>query len=177
MNFNTTSRHPRSQYRVFLGITALGFLCLATAISAVQGTTADQVATAKTGPVASEALQIGGLFEQITETASPAVVNIRVEKTLALTNSTSPFRGLPEGQQEEWMKRFFGDRLPNSQAPRQPRPSMGQGSGFIISPEGYILTNNHVVGGADKVKVTLPDEREFDAEINVLIHIYTLVLI
>jgi serine protease Do len=62
---------------------------------------------------------------------------------------------------DEFFKRFFGDRMPQ-RSPHKFRQT-GQGSGFIISKDGYILTNNHVVGEADKIKVKLKDGREFDS--------------
>jgi len=106
----------------------------------------------------------GKAFAAMAKKVSPAVVFIKVEKIVegqAIVNSSSPFGGQnPLG--DEFLKHFFGGPYP--QAPQQQQRLMGQGSGFIISEDGYILTNNHVVGGADKVTVKLEDGREFIAK-------------
>jgi serine protease DegQ len=82
--------------------------------------------------------------------ATPAVVSI--------TASKAPQRS-PHGD-DPWFKFFFGD-----QAQRQQQPQVGLGSGVIVSPEGYLLTNNHVIEGADDVEVQLPDGRQARAKI------------
>jgi len=97
--------------------------------------------------------QTSKAFSSVAKKATPAVVFIKVEKTVD-AGSGAPFgNSNPFG--------FFNDGQP-----RQPREyrQMGQGSGFIISEDGYILTNNHVVGDADVITVKLNDGREFKAE-------------
>ncbi|MCD6393861.1 MAG: DegQ family serine endoprotease [Planctomycetes bacterium] len=95
-------------------------------------------------------------FSAVAKKAIPAVVSVKVEKTIKEQGQLyqSPF-------DDDLLERFFGPRYHYRQAPRQ-RQQIGQGSGFIISSDGYILTNNHVVGGADKIVVTLQDGKEFD---------------
>jgi len=75
----------------------------------------------------------------------------------------SPFGGGDSPFGDDFFRRFFGTPSPQEQ-PRQQQRIVGQGSGFIISPDGYILTNNHVVGDTDKVTVKLEDGREFTAK-------------
>ena len=102
-------------------------------------------------------------FSDLAEESTPAVVNITSTKTISEKQS-SPFsqRGFQDPRYDEFFKRFFGEQGPNQQ--RQ-RPVKSTGSGFIISKDGYLLTNNHVVEGADEVIVSLGDRREFKAEI------------
>jgi serine protease Do len=119
-----------------------------------------------TGPVsaqADEAIQAlkqqGQAFAAVSEQTSPAVVFIRVEKEVE-----SPFRD-SRGQQLPFER--FGPRglIPPQLMPDMPRLQQGQGSGFIISEDGYIISNNHVVGGADSVEVYTHDGNEYGAEV------------
>lgn len=98
----------------------------------------------------------GNPIVNIVKQSSPAVVNIDTETMVTMNQRAFPFQGDP------FFEEFFGQIMP----PQQQRqvPQRGKGSGFIISKEGYILTNNHVIEGADKIKVTLLDGRSFDAE-------------
>ncbi len=105
----------------------------------------------------------GEAFVQIAEEVTPAVVSIRVEQTVDVQQRSGPLGG----EVPDLFEYFFGPQLRRGfpqQSPRQ-RRRMGQGSGFIITEDGYILTNNHVVNDADSIIVTLQDGREFDAEL------------
>ncbi len=100
-------------------------------------------------------------FVNVVKLAKPAVVNIKVEKT---TTSNSPEGLNPEDMfNSPFFEQFFGPQSRRQQP--QERKQQGQGSGFIISKDGFILTNNHVVDGADSIKVTLSDNRDFDAKV------------
>jgi len=107
--------------------------------------------------------QSGKAFSSVAKKVSPAVVFIQVEKTV---ETKQPMGFTPFG--DDFLKHFFGPSFPGQQrrfhAPQQKQRIVGQGSGFIISKDGYILTNNHVVGDADKVTVKLEDGREFFAK-------------
>ena len=114
-----------------------------------------------------ESLRETGLaFRSVAKKVSPAVVFVKVEKNVQAQGggqNLSPF-GTPFG--DEFFQRFFGGPPPEKMPHRSPKKrQLGQGSGFLISPDGYILTNNHVVGDADSVSVQLLDGREFQAEI------------
>jgi serine protease Do len=86
---------------------------------------------------------------------APAVVTVQVQKKA----SFEPTSGMPD---DPFFRRFFGDRLPTPE--RQPR-QRGLGSGVIIQADGRIVTNAHVVDGADRVRVLLTDGREFAAKV------------
>ena len=102
-------------------------------------------------------------FSDLAEDASPAVVNITSTRTVPQRNSYG--RGFGDPRYDEFFERFFGQQ-PRPSVPREnSRPVVSTGSGFIISSDGYLLTNNHVVEDADEVKVSLGDRREYKAEI------------
>ena len=102
-------------------------------------------------------------FSGLAEAVSPAVVHIRVEKTVKGGGPTfHQFNKNPFGGNEQF-KDFFGRNFGQQRQPEFKRP--GQGSGFIIDKSGYIVTNNHVVEGADTIKVILQDDAEYNAEI------------
>ncbi len=101
-------------------------------------------------------------FAKIAKRVNPAVVHIgTITKSTNLSYSPEgPFRGSPFGRQGpsgDFFERFFG--------PRKNMPRRSLGSGFIIDKEGYILTNNHVVEGADEIKVTLKNEEKYEARV------------
>ncbi len=108
-------------------------------------------------------------FTVLAETQGPAVVNISITQNMKAENAM-PFPGMPGDEQMQEFFRRFGIPMPG-QVPGQngsPMPeykSQSLGSGFIISTDGYILTNAHVVAEADEVIVKLSDKREFKAKI------------
>ncbi len=116
-------------------------------------------------------------FADLVEEVAPAVVNIAV-----VHGSSGDSRG--EGQERrgqgmqpwgqspefrEFFERFFGREGPHGQrdgSPTRPQPPrQGAGSGFVIDPEGYVVTNNHVIEGAEKITVTLRDGKAFEANL------------
>ncbi len=106
-------------------------------------------------------------FASVVKKAEPAVVHVAVEKSVkgGGTGPANPF----DFFNDPFFERFFGPqfRHPRVDPRRQPRQfkQRAAGSGFIISPDGYILTNNHVVENADKITVRLNDKREFKAKV------------
>jgi serine protease Do len=102
-------------------------------------------------------------FANLAEDASPGVVNITSTKTVKNRNSYG--RGLGDPRYDEFLERFFGQQ-PRPSTPREDtRPVVSTGSGFFISADGFLLTNNHVVEDADEITVSLGDRREFKAEV------------
>jgi serine protease Do len=110
-------------------------------------------------------------FSDLVDQVGPAVVGIR---TLERTRPGIP--GNMDEEMQEFFRRFFGQPMPGTpnqpRRPNRPQPQpqeeeqpRGLGSGFILSPDGYVMTNAHVVEGADEVVVTLTDKREMKAKI------------
>jgi len=104
-------------------------------------------------------------FSEVARKAIPAVVFVTVEKNVSVRPQPwgipDPFRDFFN---DPFFERFFGPPNRREQAPRQFR-QQGQGSGFLITADGYILTNSHVVDGADKIKVKLHGGREVEAKL------------
>lgn len=100
-------------------------------------------------------------FREIVKAGSPAVVKIIVQ------HPPGHSAGNPHDMEEipEYLRRFFEFRGEQPQLPQQQRQRMSMGSGFFISDDGYLVTNNHVVEGAESVLVRMIDRREFEAEI------------
>jgi serine protease Do len=94
-------------------------------------------------------------FVSIAEHVTPAVVSIQAERDARQRVQRSPRRNVPPGLEDFFQQ--FGD--PNQ------RPQEASGSGFIVSKDGYILTNNHVVENFDRLNVTLTDHRTFKAKV------------
>jgi serine protease Do len=135
--------------------TAVGALALAAAL----------------GTVTEVRAQVRALpdFTELAEQVGPSVVNIR---TLERGRSAGAGGAEIDPNMEEFFRRF-GIPLPGRPDPRRGGPGGGDGepqqrgvgSGFVLSPDGFVMTNAHVVDGADEVIVTLPDKREFKARI------------
>ena len=119
------------------------------------------------GPVAMPA---ANGFAEVAKTVTPAVVNI----TTVTGEKVSEGRDVPDELRDRMEEFFGGPGGPSGprgfrgpQGPGEPRGHRGggQGSGVIVSSDGYVLTNNHVIDGAREVTVTLPDKREFKGKI------------
>ena len=105
-------------------------------------------------------------FTELAEKQGPSVVNISV--TQVVQGNGNPFAGFQDDEQFNELFRRFGLPVPGGprgQAPQQEFKSQSLGSGFIISSDGYVLTNAHVINAADEVIVKLSDKREFKAKI------------
>jgi serine protease Do len=111
-------------------------------------------------------------FSDLVDKVGPAVVNIRTTERVRLGQGG----GGGDEEMQEFLRRFFGGQMPprsgrggrggqQQQPPQEEEVQRGVGSGFVISDDGYIMTNAHVVEGADEVTVTLTDRREFKAKV------------
>jgi serine protease Do len=108
-------------------------------------------------------------FTELVDVVGPSVVNIR---TLEKTKPKSGGESGPDEQMLEFFRRF-GIPVPPGTTPRSPRQATpeddpqpsGVGSGFVLTSDGFIMTNAHVIDGADELLVTLPDKREFKARV------------
>jgi serine protease Do len=139
-----------------------------TALIAVVGAVLPPVASAQTPPVVAPSVRGLPDFTDLVDLVGPSVVNIRtLERAKAESGS---------GQDEQMLEFFrrFGIPIPPGAMPRGPRPDRspsdepqprGVGSGFILSADGLIMTNAHVIDGADELIVTLTDRREYKAKI------------
>lgn len=105
-------------------------------------------------PTSNAELQLS--YAPLVRRTAPAVVNIYARKVVRRTFRSPLFN-------DPFFRRFFGDVLPPGA--RRERIENSLGSGVIVRPDGYIVTNNHVISGADEVIVALADRREFDADV------------
>jgi serine protease Do len=109
---------------------------------------------------ASTSTSVPESFADIAKKMSPAVVNIKVVKKVENVGFAQP--DIPDGPFHDFFEKFF-QGLPQAQP--GPRTQKGLGSGVIISKDGYVLTNNHVVEGAKEVIITLADQKEYKGRI------------
>ena len=136
---------------------------------------APPAATMSAAPATQAPVLVKGLpdFTELVEKVGPSVVSIRTMQRVS--DDADEGDDEADAQMREFFRRFFGVPMPG-QTPHQQTPKKGAeqqgeerprglGSGFILSPDGYVMTNAHVVDGADEVYVNLTDKREFKAKI------------
>ena len=164
MSYNATRKAPKA-----LGLFAAGLLA-ATGLVAVTTVLPSTPATAQ-NQLQAAAIDPSRGFADLVDRVMPAVVNVQVKfANAAATGEQQGGRQLPNGL-EEFFKQFpqFRNGLPGMQGhggeEGRQRGGMGVGSGFIISADGYAVTNNHVVKDADEVSVTMKDGTEYKAEV------------
>ncbi|UCC21933.1 MAG: Do family serine endopeptidase, partial [Planctomycetota bacterium] len=109
--------------------------------------------------------QMGKAFAQIAEKASPAVVGITASQVTTREYSVMPDWPFSDPFDDDFFERFFGHPSPRRRPQQRRYQRPVQGSGFIVSADGYILTNNHVVQDAEAITVKLVDGREFQAKV------------
>ena len=106
-------------------------------------------------------------FADLVAKVSPAVVSINVKGDVKVAdNENSPIPGMPDLPEDNPLYDFFKQfRKGMPQAPTKPTPSLAQGSGFFISPDGLVVTNNHVVEDAEDITVTMENGDKFPAKL------------
>ncbi len=102
--------------------------------------------------------QIELTFAPLVRRVSPAVVNVLSKRIVTAHKGASPLFSDP------FFRRFFGDAFPQKR-PEKEQEQGSVGSGVIVDPSGLIVTNHHVIEGADEIRVVLADRREFDARL------------
>lgn len=147
-----------------------GVIAAALVVGQVAGRLVDQPLGASVAPPAAATLnvptaaELSSRFSEVSDAVDRAVVNINAESVVR-HRFRLPRRGGGGGQQFQdpfdFFNRFFGGELPPSRS--QKRESLG--SGFVVDPKGYILTNYHVVNGADEIRVELASGEEFPAKV------------
>jgi serine protease Do len=157
---------PRIQNKVF-GLLAMTLPLVACAQSPAPDAPAAQVAAPRAAP-APQLVQGLPDFTQLVDQVGPGVV--KVDTVIgARRNSRAVQQGPDMDQMPEFFRRFFGPDFqmpgPGQQGPDNGPRGRSMGSGFIISHDGYVLTNHHVIDGAESVKITLSDRREFTAKV------------
>ena len=134
------------------------------------------IVTTMVAGLSNASAQLRGLpdFTELVEQVGPSVVNIRtMERVAARPSAGSGNSGNLDEEMQEFFRRFGipmpgvprGTPRPNRPQPQDDEQPRGVGSGFILTADGFIMTNAHVVDGADEVLVTLTDKREFKAKI------------
>ena len=114
--------------------------------------------SAKQRKIPSDQTEIQLSFAPLVKKTAPSVVNIYTRKTVL----TRQRRGVFD---DPFFKRFFGDNFGNNFGLPQKRQQNSLGSGVFVDKKGLIVTNRHVIEGADEIRVVLHDRREFDAEL------------
>ncbi len=142
-------------------ILGLAFLALLFALSFCMGS--DRANSLPKNDKLTTARSLGQAFVEVAKKVQPAVVNVTTEKTITMKPWERFGDDFFKGSPFEDFFRGFGSPREKGKEYRQKQRSGG--SGVIVDKEGYILTNNHVVEGADKVKVQLNDGREFTATV------------
>jgi serine protease Do len=167
MTNETSSPKKAKGFRaLILGSTALALVLGGAAIG-------ESLNLTKVTPAFAEAVQVQGVeplsFADVVDKVRPAVVSVRVKASAEVASFEGddeefPFFDLPEDSPMERFFRQFRQQLPPGQR-EQRRSNMSVGSGFLISEDGYVVTNNHVIADEEKVTVILDDGTEYDATV------------
>lgn len=170
-NNPATLKPSRFRSRAIRGTSLVALLAVGALALGAAEWSPQALAQLKPGPAALEG-RAPLSFADIVEKVKPAVVSISVTNGGdAKTARRGPkggrgFEGLPDLPDDNPFSEFFKN-LPKEfrNPPQQQRPTMAQGSGFVISADGYVVTNNHVIDGANKIQVSFDENNKFEAEL------------
>src|SRR5262245_62033907 len=140
-----------STYQLWIVATVMLVVGAIVGASAMQAGRAPEAAVTAAAPPVREAATMPTTFSPVVKSVLPAVVNIsstKIARTTSFQDDGDPF-----------------DFFRGFSMPQRPQRQSAHGSGVIISPDGYILTNNHVVDGSNEIKVSLSDKREMTARV------------
>ncbi|MBA2484925.1 MAG: DegQ family serine endoprotease [Nitrospira sp.] len=151
---------PTQSVSAFAGMAVLG----ATLIWSYASLTTSHASNPSPVAESHQAMTTGSLpaagFTEVAKSVTPAVVNITTSAAEQVSDSIHP-----RGRAEDFFGSPFAPRRFGPPVEPRERRGGGQGSGVIVTPDGYILTNNHVIDEAKTVTITLPDKREFKGQI------------
>lgn len=151
---------PTQSISVFAGIAALSAALIWSYTPLSPSHASNPSPSPEERPAAAAGVLPAAGFADVAKTVTPAVVNITTSGAEEVSDSARP-----RGKMEDFFGSPFGPRRFGPPMEPRERRGGGQGSGVIVSPDGYVLTNNHVIAGAKTVTVTLPDKREFKGRI------------
>lgn len=166
----TSKLRARSSRRLIVPVLALATAASFTTYEMAKPTTARAaVATPAADALSPDSVSaltaLDRAMETVAERVTPAIVNVAV--TSKVQPAAFESGGDGGGSAERFFQRFFGQDMPEDMPQMQPRPQIqrGVGSGIVISPDGYIVTNNHVVEGATEIQVTMNDRKTYKANV------------
>ncbi|MGD8757575.1 MAG: DegQ family serine endoprotease [Deltaproteobacteria bacterium] len=142
-----------------MGFAAVAVVLILTGMFLAAGFDVTKDTSASNPPLS---IMVPSSFSEVAKAVSPAVVNIRTEKVVKGGGPTFRHFQSPFGKEDpfhDFFEKFFGDR------PQREFKERSLGSGFIIDQAGHIVTNNHVIENAEKIKIKLTNGKEFNAEI------------
>jgi serine protease Do len=167
MNSTNTASAKR---RIGAAVLAIAMVAGIGAYHFSQPVTASASATSNAAPIEDSKIEallsLDKAMETVAARVTPAIVNVAVTAKVDQKKAMMQQQGMPEGMpddMQQFFERQFGGR--GQMRPQEPQFQHGIGSGVIISPDGYIITNNHVVADATDIKVTLGDRRILAAKL------------